>query len=93
MQYAYMRVIQTGDNLCFALKPLFAREIGGNFWRKNLDGDCALQTSVTRTVHLPHAASAQRRLDLIGSEFCPGREAHAWAVINVGVIITLGTAS
>jgi hypothetical protein len=38
--------------------------------RKNLDGNSAFETRVSCPVHFSHTASPERRLDLIGPEFC-----------------------
>jgi hypothetical protein len=69
VQYAYVWVVQAGNDLCFALKPLSARGIRRKFWRKNLDSDCALQASVASAIHLAHAAGPERRQNLIRPEF------------------------
>ena len=37
--------------------------------RKNFDGYVAVESRVMSTIHLTHATSAERRLDLIGPEF------------------------
>jgi len=48
------------------------------FW-KNLQRDIPPEPSVVRAVHLPHATSAQRRLNFIGAEFRPNSEGHGCA--------------
>ena len=46
-----MWVIQAGDDLGFALKPLPATGIRTNLCRENLDGDRSFQAGVSRTIH------------------------------------------
>ena len=46
---------------------------------KNLDGDDALEPCIQRAIHLAHAASSKRGLDLVGSEFGASDECHPWA--------------
>ena len=43
---------------------------------QHLDRNFAAQTRVAGTVHLTHAARAQRRDDLVGPEFCAGSQGH-----------------
>src|SRR5260370_38372445 len=38
----------------------------------------ALQPRVAGAVHLAHPARAERRDDVIGSEFCPRSQGHSW---------------
>ena len=49
----------------------FAETLGGD-----LDGHVAAQPGVPRLVHLPHAARAQRRENLIAAEARPARKRH-----------------
>jgi hypothetical protein len=51
-------VIQAGDDLGFALKPLPATGIRTNLCRENLDGDRSFQAGVSRTIHFSHSARA-----------------------------------
>src|SRR6202022_2746251 len=50
--------------------------VAGQLGRKDLDGDLAAELRVTRAVHLAHAAGAERRGDLVGSEACAGSKSH-----------------
>jgi len=44
--------------------------------RKNLDGDRTVEARIARPIHFAHAARAQRRENLIGTEFGARRECH-----------------
>src|SRR5262249_18909273 len=57
-----MWVIQRGDGARFALEA-FGKLLAGN-----LDSDHAVEAAVAGVVDLPHAARADRRDDLVGSE-------------------------
>src|ERR1051326_8468947 len=67
VQYAYVRVIQAGDDLRFALKALATNGVGRDIGRENLDGDCTLEADVSRTIHFSHSAHAESCDDLIGA--------------------------
>jgi hypothetical protein len=55
-----VRVIQRRYGACLALEPF------GELLLGNLDGDGAIQPSVTGLVHFAHAARANRRKNLVG---------------------------
>jgi hypothetical protein len=62
-------MIQAGNNFGFALESLTARRIVGEMRWENLDGDSAVQPRIPRPVHFPHPAHAERRDDLVGTQF------------------------
>ena len=74
-----MRMIQCRNGLRFALEARFQVRIGRKMRGQNLDGYVASQPCVARPVHLSHAARAQRRLDLIRTEFRARGEGHQCA--------------
>ena len=43
---------------------------------ENFDGNDAIEPRVARSVHLAHAAGAERREDFIGAEPSPGLDGH-----------------
>ena len=71
-----IRVVERRQNPRFALEPcepvLIRRE---QPWQ-NLDRDLAMQLGIARAVDLAHAACAQLREDLIGTESCADIERH-----------------
>jgi hypothetical protein len=80
VQGADVRVVQGGDEPRLLLKPLeriATRRTRG----EHLDRDLAVQPCVARTIHLAHAASAERRNDFIGSQTTTGDERHACLLI------------
>ena len=66
-----MGVIQRRDGPRFAPKAL-AELRGGD-----LDGDDAAEPGVARLPHLPHAAGAEGREDLVGAEAGAGGKGHS----------------
>src|SRR6202521_5090544 len=66
---ADVRMIQAGNSFRFVLEALPQNGIAGKMRRQNLDGDGALQT---------RAARAQRRDDLVRTEFRAIRQRHLW---------------
>jgi hypothetical protein len=71
-------MIQLGDGFRFSLKSLLARHISGKLRRQNLDGNCSLEASIPRTIHLSHSANAERCRDFIGAKLCAWSEGHNW---------------
>ena len=61
-------MIQRREGLRFALEPREAFGIGGERVRQDLDRDLTTQRRVRRSVHLPHAALADRRDDFVDAE-------------------------
>jgi len=76
MQGANIGMVQAGDGLGFALKPLFANRIRGELRWENFDRDGALQPRVAGAVHLSHPACAERRGDFIRAKLCTWGERH-----------------
>jgi hypothetical protein len=76
MKHTDVWMIQARNGFGFPLKTLLANRIRGEMARKNFDGDCALQSSVARTVHLTHAARAYRRDDFVGPQPSSGCKGH-----------------
>jgi hypothetical protein len=65
-------MVQSTCRLGLVLEAAKAVGILRNIAGQDLDGNVALQPLVSRPVHLPHPASAQRRQDLVGAETGPG---------------------
>src|SRR5215472_1707818 len=76
MEHANMWMIETRNDPGFALEPLLANRVGGKVRGQNLDRDRALKPGVAGAIHLTHSTRTQGRNDLIGSEFCTGRQRH-----------------
>src|SRR5580704_6023735 len=70
VQVAYVRVIQRRYGACLALEPF------GELLLGNLDGDGAIQPSVTGLVHFAHATGANRRKNLVGTQTRAGSQRH-----------------
>jgi hypothetical protein len=64
---------------CFPLEALQAVSVGRERRGQDLDGDDPIEASVAGAIHFTHPASAQRRLNFIGTESCAGIEGHGWA--------------
>ena len=69
VEMADVGMIQRGDGAGFALEALLEFRIKGKMSGENLDGDDAVEAGVGGTIDLTHAASSQRRSDLIRPEF------------------------
>ena len=70
MQDADVGMVQGCDRVGFTLEAL------GELLVRNLDGDEAIQPRVERLVDLSHAASAQGRGDLVGTQPRSGSQNH-----------------
>jgi hypothetical protein len=49
--------------------------------RRNLDRHIASHARIEGAVHLTHAASTERRQNLVRAEMCPGRDGHMHPVV------------
>src|SRR4029077_845159 len=72
----YVRMAQGGDRARLSIEPLLSLSILGKMRRKDLYGNRALEPCITTAIHFSHAASPQRRLNLIRSEADTRREGH-----------------
>ncbi len=63
-----VRVLELGEQLCFALEARQTLSILGEGGRQDLDRDVALELRVRRAVDLAHPAFAQLGGDLVGTE-------------------------
>jgi hypothetical protein len=61
-------MIQAGDGLGFLLEALFAERITRKLFRQDFEGNDALQPRISCSIHLSHAARADRRDNLIWTE-------------------------
>jgi hypothetical protein len=68
-----VRMIQRGEDFGLSLKSGQSVSIPSEHWGQNFDGDVTLQLGVGRSIHLAHAAFANRRDDFVDAE--PG----AWS--------------
>src|SRR6266498_3512917 len=59
------------DRLRLPLEPLASLSAFGQMPRQDFDRDRAFKTRVSRLVHLPHPARAERRQDLVRTETHP----------------------
>jgi len=76
IERADIRMLERGNGFRFPLHALLQFRIRGKMRRQNLDGNRAVKTRIPGAVHLAHAASPERRLDLVGTEFRAGGESH-----------------
>ena len=65
----------------FPVKALFGFSTIGEMHAKNLDRDGAVEACIPCTVHLAHAACAERGNDFIRPEFGATGEGHPRAII------------
>jgi hypothetical protein len=63
-----VRVGKSGGGARFDLEPPEVLRVAGNGARDHLDRDLAAQARVARPVNLSHAARAERRKDLLGTQ-------------------------
>jgi hypothetical protein len=61
-------MIQAGDGLGFLLEALFADRITRKLFRQDFERNDAIQPRVSCSIHLSHAACAERRDNLIWTE-------------------------
>jgi hypothetical protein len=61
-------VIERRQHLCFALKPRQAARVEREQLRLDFQRDVALQPGIARAIDFAHAATANRRDDLIDAE-------------------------
>ena len=64
--------------------------------REAPSGNIAIQPQIARAIHLPHAAGAEGREDLVWTESTAGAEAHEWRTLapagrGVGKVIMRAT--
>ncbi len=78
VQRADVRMIQTRDCLGLALEALAPFGIAGEVCGQDFDRHCSIQPRVARPVNFSHPARAQRRDDLVGTQFCAIRQGHSW---------------
>ncbi len=64
-----VRMIQRRDQSRFALEPRDPLFVFGERFRKNFDGDFALELDIPGTVHLAHATCTDGLEDLVVAEF------------------------
>ena len=69
-----VRMVQGGEHFRFALKTREPIGIGRERRRQDLDRDLALEFRVGRPIHLPHAAFADRRGDVVDAEARAGSQ-------------------
>jgi len=76
VERADVGVVERRDRLRLALEAVaelrVLRELGG----KDFDRDAAIESGITRAIHLAHATGSDRRDDFIWAEPCTGRNCH-----------------
>ena len=72
-----VRMIQRREDLRFTLEAGEAVMVGGDVRRQHLNGHIAVQAAIAGAVHLPHAAAANERDDVVGAEASAGTEGQA----------------
>ena len=76
MQRADVGMSQAGNHFGLALEALASGSVVGEMWRKNLDGDSAVEASIADPINLSHGARAERRKDLLRAHFGAVRQGH-----------------
>ncbi len=72
-------MVQRGNRACFLFEaPQSIGVFSQRLWQ-HFDRDITPEPRVACAVHLAHASRAQRRLDLVRTQFCTGAECHACA--------------
>jgi hypothetical protein len=77
MDRGEIRVVQRREQVCFACEASRVVGVAHNDLRKHFDGYLALELRIERAINLPHAARANPRDDLVGSELCADIDGHA----------------
>ena len=67
------------------------RPAGDRRSRQDLQGDIAAQTLIARTIDFAHAASAEKRDDLVGPKTSAGGKSHDSVRTIEAVIVVRGT--
>src|SRR5712664_4700472 len=80
-------MIQRREHLRFTLKTGQTFRIAGEDLRQDLDRHVAAELRIPGTIHLPHAAGAEGRLDFVWPNPCSGRKAHPLTPGKVGFIL------
>ena len=70
-------MIQRSQDFRFALETPNAFRIGRESLGKGFQRDFAAELGITRTIHFPHAARANRANDFIGPHPHPWTDPHA----------------
>jgi len=63
--------------LRFTLEAGEAVVVSSDVRRQHLDGHVAVEAAIACPIHLPHAAAANERDDVVGAEASAGSESHA----------------
>jgi hypothetical protein len=83
-----MRMVQRREQFRFALEPREPIGIRRQRRWQDLDRDLTFQPGVGGAIHLPHAALADLRGDVVDAETCAGREAQTAGSIAVSAAPT-----
>src|SRR5207249_2942831 len=86
IQRADVRVIERRNRLGFALEALAEPRVVDALFRKDLDGNRAVQSRVARAIDLAHPAGSERRDDFIRAETNARFEAHRYFASGSGLI-------
>ena len=73
---ADVRMTQRRGGAGFLLEPREPVRLRGDFGRQHLHRDAAIQLSIAREIHLPHAARAKQANNLETAELRAGRQRH-----------------
>src|SRR5467141_4257320 len=71
-----VRMVEGGEQLRLALEAREALGVGGEHWRKGLDGDGAVEAGVAGAIHLSHAPGTLRRDNLVIADAGTGHKPH-----------------
>src|SRR6266542_7005984 len=63
-------MVKRRRSLCFLAEPVHPLLIAGNFFRKNLQGNFAIEPGVLCEIDFAHPARAELPLDFVMAEFC-----------------------
>jgi hypothetical protein len=72
-----IRVIESCSSASFLFEALHVARIEGERMEQDFDGDPAMKPAVLSAIHLSHAACANERDDLVGSQPCARNELKA----------------
>src|SRR6185295_10230074 len=82
IKHTYIRMVERGDRLRFALEARAHFRIRREVLREHLDSDFATQARVLRAIHFAHAARTEGRNDFVRTEFGSRVQRHFHSTVN-----------
>src|SRR5262249_61369694 len=71
-----IRMIQRREQFCFALESGETIGVRVKLFRQRFDGDASIESSIARSIDLPHASLAEQGNDFMGTELSTNGQGH-----------------